>query len=80
MRTARFGAIGAALAVAGLISVGAGVAAAAGDEVLVDGSYSTLAACQTDGPEVQIAEENDLYSDWECREGDDGLFYLYLTN
>jgi hypothetical protein len=70
---------GAALWLAGLMSLGTGVAAA-GDEVLVDGSYSTMAACQTDGPEVQIAQDNDRYSNWECREGSDGLYYLYLTD
>lgn len=79
MRTVRTWVIGAALAAAGLMTVGPGTSAAA-DEVLVDGSYSTMAACQTDGPEVQIAQDNDAYSNWECREGDDGLFYLYLTN
>jgi hypothetical protein len=78
MLSKRIAATAAAFAFAGL-SAGAGVATA-GDEVLVDGSYSTVAACQTDGPEVQIAQDNDRYSNWECREGDDGLYYLYLTN
>lgn len=78
MPSRRAVAAAAVLAFAGL-PAGVGVAAA-NDEVLVDGSYSTAAACQTDGPEVQIAQDNDRYSDWECREGDDGLYYLYLTN
>lgn len=69
---------GALLALGGLMSVGVGVAAA--DEVQVDGNYATLAACEIDGPQVQIAENNDAYSGWECRLGDDGLYYLFLTN
>ena len=69
---------GAVLALGGLMSLGVGVAAA--DEVQVDGNYATLAACEIDGPEVQIADNNDAYTGWECRLGDDGLYYLFLTN
>lgn len=66
------------LAFGGLMTLGAGIAAA--DEVQVDGSYSTLAACQIDGPEVQIVWDNDAYTNWDCRQGGDGLYYLFLTN
>lgn len=68
----------AAGAVAGLMSAGLGVANA--DVIQVEGSYSTLAACQVDGPNVQIAENNGAYSQWSCQEGDDGLYYLFLSD
>ncbi len=70
--------VAAAAAAAGLMSLGLGVASA--DVVQVDGSYATMAACQADGPHVQIAEDNGAYSQWSCQEGDDGLYYLYLSD
>ncbi len=68
----------AALTAGGLLTLGLGVAHA--DEVQVEGNYATLEACQADGPQVEIAYDNDAYSLWDCRQGDDGLFYLYLSN
>uniref|UniRef100_UPI0021F36F46 hypothetical protein n=2 Tax=Mycolicibacter minnesotensis TaxID=1118379 RepID=UPI0021F36F46 len=62
----------------GLLTLGLGVANA--DEVQVEGSYSTLEACQVDGPQVEIAQGNDNYTHWDCRQGDDGLWYVWLSN
>lgn len=70
--------IAAVLSGGGLLSVGAGVAAA--DGVQVDGNYATMAACQADGPEVQITENDGGYTHWSCHQGEDGLYYLYLSN
>ncbi|HQE14912.1 MAG TPA: hypothetical protein PLD01_07535 [Mycobacterium sp.] len=64
--------------VAGLLALGTGVASA--DVIQVEGSYSTLAACQADGPHVQIAENDGAYTQWACEQGDDGLYYLFLSN
>ncbi len=68
----------ATLAMGGLMAVGVGVAAA--DSVQVEGNYSTLAACQADGPHVQITENDGAYSQWNCQQGDDGLYYLFLSS
>ncbi|MCV7301698.1 hypothetical protein H7J93_18920 [Mycobacterium barrassiae] len=67
-----------AIAAGGLLTLGLGVANA--DEVQVEGSYSTLEACQVDGPQVEIAQGNDNYTHWDCRQGDDGLWYVWLSN
>lgn len=56
------------------------VALANTDEVQVEGSYATLAACQADGPHVEITHNDAAYTHWDCREGSDGLWYLYLNN
>lgn len=66
------------LAFGGLMTAGVGVAAA--DEVQVEGVYSTLASCEVDGPHVEIVYDDGKYSHWVCREGSDGLYYLYLNN
>lgn len=65
-------------AVAGLMALGTGVASA--DVIQVEGNYSTMAACEADGPHVQIAENDGAYSQWSCQQGDDGLYYLFLSN
>ena len=65
------------LAPAGLLAA-AGTAGA--DVVQVEGSYSTEAACVADGPHVQITENNGAYSQWGCQLGDDGLYYLFLSD
>ncbi len=66
----------AALAAGALMSAGLGVASA--DVIQVEGSYSTPEACRADGPHVQITENNGAYSTWDCEQGDDGLWYLFL--
>ncbi len=66
------------LAVGGLMTTAVGVANA--DEIQVEGVYSTLGACETDGPQVELAQNDHLYTHWDCREHSDGLYCLYLTN
>ena len=66
------------LAAGALLTLGLGVAQA--DEVQVEGNYATLEACQADGPAVEIARNDADYTHWDCRPGDDGLFYLFLSN
>lgn len=68
--------VAAALAAGGLLAVGAGTAAA--DVIQVEGSYSTPEACRADGPYVQITENDGAYTKWQCEQGDDGLWYLFL--
>lgn len=68
----------AALAAGGLLTLGLGVAQA--DEVQVEGNYATLEACQVDGPQIEIAQGDDNYSHWDCRQGDDGLWYVWLSS
>ncbi|MGI9126243.1 MAG: hypothetical protein ACR2JM_16065 [Mycobacterium sp.] len=68
----------AGLAAGAILSLGLGTAAA--DTIQVEGSYSTLEACQVDGPHVQITENNGAYTTWNCQQGDDGLYYLFLGN
>ena len=70
---------------AGILAAGAAlfstaVAVANADEVQVEGSYATLAACQADGPHVEITHNDGAYTHWDCRQGDDGLWYLHLSN
>ncbi len=71
-------AIAAAFAAGALMTVGLGTASA--DIIQVEGSYSTPEACQADGPHVQITENDGAYSKWQCNQGDDGLWYLFLGN
>jgi len=66
------------LALVGLTTGAVGVANA--DEVQVEGVYSALAACEVDGPHVEITYDDGPYTHWLCREGSDGLYYLYLNN
>jgi hypothetical protein len=69
---------------AALLPLGAlmttGVAVANADEVQVEGSYSTEAACLIDGPHVEITHNDAAYTHFACRQGADGLWYLYLNN
>jgi hypothetical protein len=53
---------------------------AAGLLAQVEGVYSTEAACEVDGPHVEIAHDNAKYTHWVCRQGSDGLWYLFLDN
>lgn len=62
----------------GFAALGSGVASA--DSIQVEGNYSTLAACQADGPHVQITENDSDYRHWNCVQGDDGLYYLFLNS
>ncbi|BDB40137.1 MULTISPECIES: hypothetical protein [Mycobacterium] len=71
-------AAGILLAAGGLMTTAVGLANA--DEVQVEGSYATQAACQVDGPHVEITHNDGAYTHFDCRQGSDGLWYLYLTN
>lgn len=71
-------AAGILVAAGGLMSTAVGLANA--DEVQVEGSYSTEAACQADGPHVEITHNDGAYTHWDCRQGSDGLWNLYLSN
>jgi hypothetical protein len=66
------------LALAGLMTTAVGVANA--DEVQVDGVYSSEAGCLTDAPHVELQYDNGRYTHYACREGNDGLWYLFLNN
>lgn len=70
--------IAAVLATGALMTAGLGTASA--DIIQVEGSYSTPQACRADGPHVQITENDGAYSKWQCNQGDDGLWYLFLGN
>ncbi|MGX9790566.1 hypothetical protein [Mycobacterium sp. MMS18-G62] len=67
-----------ALALSGLATLAVGVAHA--DAVQVEGAYATLAACQTDGPQVEIAHDDAAFTHWDCRQDNDGLWYVWLSN
>ncbi|WP_231984567.1 hypothetical protein [Mycobacterium sp. 852014-52144_SCH5372336] len=67
-----------ALALGGLFTLGVGMAHA--DEVQVEGGYSTLDACNVDGPNVEIAQGDANYGHWDCRQGGDGLWYVWLSS
>ncbi|RDI69086.1 hypothetical protein [Nocardia pseudobrasiliensis] len=63
-----------------LAGIGLGAGFAYADEVEVEGSYSTQAACQTDGPHVQVNRDNDTWTHYDCRnDKGDGLWHLYLS-
>lgn len=70
--------IAAVLATGALMTAGLGTGGA--DIIQVEGSYSTPQACRADGPHVQITENDGAYSKWQCNQGDDGLWYLFLGN
>ena len=65
-------------ALVGLMTGAVGVANA--NEVQVEGVYSTLAACEVDGPHVEITYDGGRHTHWVCREGSDRVYYLYLNN
>jgi hypothetical protein len=65
------------LALAGLVTTGVGTANA--DEIQVEGSYSTQAACMVDGPHVEIVQGG-TWTHFSCVQHADGLWYLYLSN
>lgn len=67
-----------ALAVGGLLTFAVGVAHA--DEVQVEGGYATLEACQADGPNVEITQNDANYAHWDCRQDGDGLWYVWLSS
>ncbi|WP_374023253.1 hypothetical protein [Mycobacterium sp. HNNTM2301] len=66
------------LTLAGLLTTGVGVAGA--DQVEVEGNYSSLAGCEADAPNVEITHNDHLYTHWDCREGSDGFWHVWLLN
>jgi len=66
----------AALAVGGFL---AGSSAVANADAQVEGSYATVAGCEADGAGGQFTGGG-AYANYYCQQGDDGLFYLFLTN
>ena len=66
----------AALAVGGFLLAPVAVANA---DAQVEGSYATMAACEADGAGGQFTDGG-TYANFYCQQGDDGLFYLFLTN
>lgn len=65
------------LAFAGLMTTGVGVSNA--DEILVEGNYSTQAACLVDGPHTEVNHPG-VWTHFSCVQHPDGLWYLYLSN
>jgi len=65
------------IALGGLLTTGVGVGNA--DQIQVDGSYDSQAACQADGPEVEVVNGAN-WTHFECVQHSDGLWYLYLSN
>lgn len=61
------------------LGVGAGAGIASADAVQVEGNYATLAACQADGPNLRLTQSGGPYAHWSCHQGQDGLYYLYLS-
>lgn len=66
------------LALAGLMTAGVGVASA--DEVEVEGNYSSQPGCEADAPHVEITHNDHLYTHWDCRQGPDGFWHVWLLN
>lgn len=62
---------------AGVVAAGAGSAYA--EEVEVEGSYGTMAACQADGPSVEVQGDSASWTGYDCRQGGDGLYHLFLS-
>lgn len=57
-----------------------GIAPAHADAMEVDGNYATLADCQADGPQTRATQNGGSYAHWSCHKGEDGLYYMYLSN
>jgi hypothetical protein len=62
------------LAAAGLMT---SVGVANADSILVEGNYATLAACQADGPHVEVNVPGN-WTHYSCDQHADGLWYLSL--
>jgi hypothetical protein len=65
------------LAFCGLMTTGVGVSYA--DEIQVEGNYATQAACEIDGPHVEVNHPG-TFTHFSCAQHSDGLWYLYLSN
>jgi hypothetical protein len=67
----------AALAAGGLIIAAPAVANA---DSQVEGSYATVEACEADGAGGQFTGPGADGTSFYCNQGDDGLFYLFITD
>jgi hypothetical protein len=65
------------LAFCGLMTIGVGISNA--DEIQVEGNYATQAACEVDGPHVEVNHPG-TFTHFQCVQHPDGLWYLYLSN
>jgi hypothetical protein len=66
------------LALGGLMTTAVGVANA--DEIEVDGNYSSEAGCLADAPHVELTHNDHLYTQYNCRFGNDGFWHVWLNN
>ena len=64
------------LALGGLITTAMGVANA--DDEQLAGTYGDQLECLADGPHMQSTISNGSYTGWDCVQGGDGLWYLWL--
>jgi hypothetical protein len=46
----------------------------------VEGTYSSQAGCEADGPHVVLAHNDHLYAHCYCRFGPDGFWHVWLSN
>ena len=67
----------AALAAGGIIIA---VPAVANADSQVEGSYATLAGCEADGAGGQFTGPGADGTSFYCNQGDDGLYYLFITD
>ena len=67
----------AAIAASGFIIGGPAVANAYSQ---VEGSYATLAGCEADGAGGQFTGPGADGTSFYCEQGDDGLYYLFITD
>ena len=68
----------AALAVGG--AVFASPALANAEPSQVEGNYATLEACEADGAGGQFTGPGADGTSFYCNQGDDGLYYLFITD
>ena len=67
----------AALAAGGFLLASPAVANA---DSQVEGSYATLAGCEADGAGGEFTGPGSGATSYYCQQGDDGLYYLFLTD
>jgi hypothetical protein len=67
----------AALAVGGAVLASSPIASA---DSQVEGSYATLEACEADGSGGQFTGPGADGTSFYCNQGDDGLYYLFITD
>lgn len=68
----------AALAVGGAVLALSPIASAEPSQV--EGNYATLEACEADGAGGQFTGPGADGTSFYCSQGDDGLYYLFITD